>query len=224
MKKSVVTIIITFFAFTMTSMASAFSVVEIPAKKNGDTIAVFFSGDGGWLKIDQVIAENLASGGIHVIGVNSMKYFHKKRTPDETAGDVNSLIDSYSGKLHRKKVILIGYSFGADVVPFIVTRFTAGLHSPLAGAVMLNIARDTSFEAGKYDEGENSGCEFKTLPEISRIDGTPLLFIGGIEDKDTITRSIDKNKYSVVVTEGGHHFTGDYKYLAGIILDWYNNK
>lgn len=222
MRKLAVIIIFALSVLMMNSSASAFPVVEIPAKTDGDTIAVFFSGDGGWLKIDQVIAERLASEGIHVIGINSMNYFRKKRTPDETASDVISLIDSYSGKLNRNRVILIGYSFGADVVPFIVNRFSPSLRPVLAGAVMLNIAEDSTFEVCKYDSAGYAKGGFKTLPEISRIDGTPLLFIGGIEDKDTITGSMDKNKYSVVVTEGGHHFGGDYKYLADIILDWYN--
>ncbi len=220
MKKFVVPMIFIMFLFMITSEASTMPVKDFPSKSGSNTLAVFFSGDGGWLRIDQVIAENLALKGIHVIGVDSRKYFNVKRTPDETAQDVRYLIDTYSDKLNSRRVILIGYSFGADVIPFIVNRLSKYPDTSLEGAVMISIAGDTTFEVSEDEWSGKIKGEFKTLPEISRVKNVPLLFIGGCDDKTSITQEIDKIKYDVIVTEGGHHFAGNYKYLAGIIIKW----
>lgn len=187
---------------------SGISALNIPAGTDGNTIAVFFSGDGGWLEIDQVIAENLAAKGIHVIGVDSRRYFRSLRTPAETAEDVSILVKSCKSRLKRERVILIGYSFGADIVPFIVNRFSDSMLSMLDGAIMLGIAGDTTFIVCKDELSGKMKGEFKTMPEINRVKNTPMLFIGGSEDKTTITRNIDSTKYNVVLTKGGHHFGG----------------
>jgi len=213
-----------FFIFTMSGLSAsvpAVPVIEVPAKTHGDTIAIFLSGDGGWRKIDIVIADKLASEGIHVVGVNCNKYFRKKRTPDETARDIGILIDSYRGKLKRNRVMLIGYSFGADIVPFIINRFSSETRSNIAGAVMLSVAGNSTFLVNADEWTGRVKGEYTTLPEIHRVENTPLLFICGGDDKASITHDLDKKKYDIVLTEGGHYFDGDYAYLAGIILDWY---
>jgi len=205
-------------------IAEVRSVIEIPAGTGGDTIALFISGDGGWRKIDQDISNAMASQGIYVVGINSMSYFWKKRTPEETADDISGVINSYINKTNRKRVILIGYSFGADVIPFIINRIPAQNRLNLSGAVMLGISEDAIFEisAGEW-LGRIKG-EYATLPEILRINSMPLLFIEGSNDDHAVINKLDRKKYEVVLIEGGHHFDGDYNKLAWIIINWNKNN
>ncbi|HNX24427.1 MAG TPA: AcvB/VirJ family lysyl-phosphatidylglycerol hydrolase [Spirochaetota bacterium] len=201
-------------------IAEVTSVIEIPAETGGDTIAIFISGDGGWRKIDRDISAVMASQGIHIIGINSVRYFWKKRTPEETANDISSLISSYINKTKRKKVILIGYSFGADVLPFIINRIPEKTRLNLSGAVMLGISESAIFEisAGEW-LGKTKG-EYATLPEVLKINGIPLLFIEGSNDDHTVIQKLDRKKNEVVLVDGGHHFDGDYNRLAWIIINW----
>src|SRR5438105_14698329 len=97
---------------------AALPIVAVPAKTASPAFAIFISGDGGWAKIDKTISEELARSGIPVTGLNSLKYFWTKRTPDEFARDVGTLIDKNSAR----DVVLIGYSRGADVLPFADNR------------------------------------------------------------------------------------------------------
>ena len=61
-------------------------VTEVNATTaEGQVLAVMISGDGGWATLDQALSAELASRGIPVAGLNSLKYFWHARTPEQTA-------------------------------------------------------------------------------------------------------------------------------------------
>src|SRR5262245_17941303 len=63
-----------------------FPLIEVPAPPSDGTVMAFFaSGDGGWADLDATIARAFAAQGIPVVGLNSLKYFQKRRTPDRAA-------------------------------------------------------------------------------------------------------------------------------------------
>lgn len=196
-------------------------VIEIPAEKPGDTIAIFISGDGGWRKIDQKVSAILSREGIYVIGLNAMAYFWNKKTPEQTAGDIAWIIEKYSAGLDRENILLIGYSFGADILPFIMTRLPVDSREKVFGAVMMATSNNAIFEVnyptltGKHIKGS------PTIPEIARIDSAKMLFIGGTEDNTSIVPMLDKKIYNTVVLKGAHHFDRDYDKIGNIILSWY---
>ncbi len=73
----------------------ALPIVDLPAKDGkADMIAVFYSGDGGWRDLDKSIGEWLQAHGVHVIGVDSLRYFWSERTPEEIANDTTAMIKS----------------------------------------------------------------------------------------------------------------------------------
>lgn len=92
-------------------------VVELPAEAKLGVRAIVLSGDGGWRDLDRSVATVLQADGAPVIGIDSLRYFWTKRTPEETAADLARLIARYRALWGVGKVALIGYSFGADVLP-----------------------------------------------------------------------------------------------------------
>lgn len=46
-----------------------------------DTFAIFFSGDGGWATLDAETSKRLAAAGVPVVGVSSLRYFWRERSP-----------------------------------------------------------------------------------------------------------------------------------------------
>src|SRR5438270_3071624 len=95
-------------------------LIEVPARGTGtDELAVLLSGDGGWAVTDRGIAERLTQGGIPVVGWNALRYFIRRKKPDRVARDLERVLRTYLPLWHKEKVILIGYSFGADVMPFL---------------------------------------------------------------------------------------------------------
>ncbi|MEJ1962513.1 MAG: AcvB/VirJ family lysyl-phosphatidylglycerol hydrolase [Gammaproteobacteria bacterium] len=97
-------------------------VIEVPASgvaaTGGDQFAVLLSGDGGWAGLDKEVAGALSAQGVPVAGVDSLRYFWKSRTPAGLATDIDRIIRYYAYQWKKKRVLLIGYSQGADVLPF----------------------------------------------------------------------------------------------------------
>jgi len=217
-----------YIALTLIFLVSAASVVaeikaiiDIPAKADGDTIAIFLSGDGGWRKIDKDIAKTMTEQGIYVVGVNCMSYFWKKKTPEQTAYDVSLLINKYIEKTNRKRIMIMGYSFGADIVPFIINRLPEQTRSNVMGGVLLGAASDAFFEVSANEWLGKIKGDYVTLPEILNIKDKPLLLINGDDDDLTMIHKLDPKKYEIVIIDGGHHFDGDYNKLAWIIINWH---
>nr|prf virurence gene [Agrobacterium tumefaciens] len=92
-------------------------ITVLEAKPVMDTMAVIYSGDGGWRDLDEEVGSALQKQGVPVIGVDALRYFWKEKDPKEVAGDLARIIDTYRKEWKVKNVVLIGYSFGADIIP-----------------------------------------------------------------------------------------------------------
>src|SRR6266852_4136244 len=104
-----------------TVTTSKLPLVEVPATSGAsDTLVVFVSGDGGWAAIDKAISRVLADHGMPVVGLNALQYFWTKRTPESAARDLQTIIDTHLGQWKKSRVVVVGYSRGADVLPTII--------------------------------------------------------------------------------------------------------
>lgn len=196
-------------------------VVEIPAKQNAapsDAFAIMMSGDGGWAGIDQDIAAALTAKGIPVVGLDSLRYYWTARTPQGVAADTDRLIRYYLAHFGKKRVLLIGYSQGADVLPFAVNRLPAATKGVVSLMAILGMSEHALFEfhVSSWISDDNSGPE--TLPEVNRISGMPVLCIYGEDEHDSLCPKLDPKKFNIVKVKGGHHFDGNYAGLADDIL------
>ena len=196
-------------------------VVEVPAKPNtapSDAFAIMMSGDGGWAGIDQDIAAALSAKGIPVVGLDSLRYYWTARTPQGVASDTDRLIRYYLAHFGKKRALLIGYSQGADVLPFAVNRLPAASKAVVSLMAILGMSEHALFEfhVSSWISDDNSGPE--TLPEVNRISGMPVLCIYGEDEHDSLCPKLDPKKFTVVKLKGGHHFDGDYLGLADRIL------
>ena len=90
-------------------------------------MAVIYSGDGGWRDLDKQIGEALAARGVPVVGVDSLRYFWRARTPDEIAQRPRRRSSTTTATRweHASASSLVGYSFGAGILPFALNRLPA---------------------------------------------------------------------------------------------------
>jgi type IV secretory pathway VirJ component len=196
-------------------------VVEVPALPNAppsDAFAIIMSGDGGWAGIDQNIAAALSAKGIPVVGWDSLRYYWTARTPDGLAADTDKMIRYYLSHFGKNRVLLIGYSQGADVLPFAVNRLPAATKAPVSLMAILGMSEHALFEfhVSSWISDDNSGPA--TLPEVNRVTGMPVLCIYGEDEHDSLCPKLDPKKFNVVKVKGGHHFDGNYAGLADDIL------
>jgi type IV secretory pathway VirJ component len=183
-------------------------------------LAVIVSGDGGWAGIDRDIGNSLAADGVPVVGFNSLQYFWKKRTPEETANDISAVIQNYLSAWQKSKVLLIGYSLGADVLPFIVNRLQPEILQKVRLVILLGPGHDADFE---FHIGEWVGLTYgatlrPVLPEAEKMREMRVLCFYGEEERDSICKSLKGGFARSISMKGGHHFGGAYGEITEIIL------
>jgi len=194
-------------------------LIEVPASAatNRSEMAVIISGDGGWAELDKSIAASLAERGVPTVGLNSLRYFWTPRTPDAAAIDLTRIINHYAAEWHRDRVILVGYSFGADTLPFLVNRLEPAVRARIASVVLLGLSTTAQFEFHLAEWLGQGDGEYSTVPEVNRLT-VPVTCVRGADEDDSACGLI-RNPHARVVTVGeGHHFGGEYERLANVIL------
>jgi len=196
-------------------------ITELPAAAPGDTFAVIYSGDGGWRDIDKQIGEILAREGIPVVGVDCLRYFWRARQPGGLARDLRRILAHYRVLWGRHRVLLVGYSFGADVLPSIVNRLPAGAQRDVVQVSLLGLGSHASFEFHVSDwlrKTPRPG-DLPVLPEAEQLDQARVQCFYGADEDDTLCPELGRRGAEVIRTTGGHHFDGDYAALARRIRD-----
>lgn len=182
-----------------------------------DVMAIFLSGDGGWAGIDKDVADVLAAKGISVVGWDSLRYFWTPRTPDGLAEDANRIIRFYLERWHKKRVIVMGYSQGANVLPFLLNRLADDVKPKVSAAVMMGLEAQADFEFHLSNwVADTEGRPVR--PEINRLAGIKTLCVFGEDEEDSLCPDLPAARIIPLRMAGGHHFDGDYKVLAGRIL------
>jgi type IV secretory pathway VirJ component len=129
------------------------------------------------------------------------------------------MIGVYRQLLGRQRVMVIGYSQGADVLPFAINRLRPSLRAQVVLAAVMGMSEHALFEfhVSSWIADDDSGPP--TLPEVQRITGMKVLCIYGDQEDDSLCPKLDAGKVTVVKLKGGHHFDGNYAGLAKTILD-----
>lgn len=205
---------------------------------DGDVLTILYSGDGGWADLDKELGTVFASRGIPVVGINSFKYFWRSRSPEVAASQLDALIDESLIKWRKQRVWLVGFSFGADVLPTIIDRLEPAARARITQLVLLSPSRDLSFEIqfegymvaqGRFkafvktvSEKINKVPHYPALPPLVALaDRFPVACYYGLDDKDETLCTAHGLPAWVEVhgLPGGHHFDEGYRALAGQMLD-----
>lgn len=188
--------------------------------KTSSYMVVFISGDGGWTDFDQQMASSFAIKGAPVIGLDALKYFWQKKSPEQTTIDVTRIIETYQEEWKKEKVILMGYSFGADVIPFVYNRLPEKFKKDVAGVGLLSPSKDTDFEVHVSEllNIDNASTGFSVPNEINKISELhPICFFGKDED-DLPTELISKENAKIIYLDGGHHYTDSFVTISKTMM------
>jgi len=193
-------------------------IVEVPAARPGNRFAILLSGDGGWAGIDKSLGAAFAARGVSVAGFDSLRYFWGARTPDELAADLDRVIRYYAAHWGRSEVLLVGYSQGADVLPFALNRLPSATRASVRLTALLGPGQKASFEF-HLSNWMGPGGDRPIAPEALKLAAADTLCIYGLDEKDSLCPELSPGHARAVPLKGGHHFGGDYDALAGLILD-----
>ncbi|MEA2239750.1 MAG: hypothetical protein QOC81_4474 [Thermoanaerobaculia bacterium] len=195
-------------------------LIEVPSTSgSSDTLVVFVSGDGGWAAIDREISKVFAANGMPVVGLNALQYFWTKRTPDSASRDLRTIIDQYLAQWHKSRVLLAGYSRGADVLPAMIRRLPAETQAKIRMIALLGPSPKVEFEFHVADWMRSGSAGEAVRPEIDRLAAQRILCLSGDDDHESLCRDlVGRPRIEVITLKGAHHFDGSYENLGHLII------
>jgi type IV secretory pathway VirJ component len=191
-------------------------VVITKAKTDkSDKFVLLISGDGGWNSFSQKLADSYAANGFNVVGLNSFKYFWKKKTPQETAADIAKLLNKYISEWHKEKIIICGFSFGADVTPFIYNDLPEAIKSKTTLVQLISPSSFTDFEIHLMDMlGSNNASRSMDIASEAKLMDCPVICYYGAEEKEKPLSELKKSNFKIVILAGDHHYAKSYPEIA----------
>lgn len=175
----------------------------------------FVSGDGGLKGFTVSLCNAVHDKGYSIASLDAHSYFWDKKTPDQTA----TAIADYLGNALRPRAnhhwVMIGYSFGADITPFVVNRLPDSLKSQLTDVVLLSPSTSTDFEIHLSDMlGIGKKRSMDVVMEINRLGNQKTTTLFGENESGFPVSQVKLTNYHSDIIKGGHHFDGDFAAVA----------
>jgi type IV secretory pathway VirJ component len=196
-------------------------LIKVPIKGlGGDEFAVLLTGDGGWAATDKGLSKALVKGGVPVVGWNSLRYFLRRREPDLAAMDLERILRHFLALWHKERIILIGYSFGADVMPFLASRLPPDLTEKVSLIALLGPSESADFRFHPREWIGKPSPEYRPVtPEIEKLAGKEILcFYGETERKSTLCLKLRAGLVKPLARPGTHIVGKNYGPIAKAIL------
>lgn len=192
--------------------------VTLPTAAGDDRFAVFLSGDGGWAAFDRDLAAHLAAAGMPVVGISALRYLWQRREPGEIAADIARIVGHYAPAFGRPRVVLIGFSLGANITPFYATQLAPSVRDRVAGLVLLAPETATGFEVQPGGWLGLPTGDTAVAPALAKAGAAfPTLCLFGRDERASpcpLAAGVD-----AVALPGGHHLNSAHQTIARLILD-----
>lgn len=217
-------VIILLFLVCMTSKAQQ---NNIPAKVwNNDKnkpIVLYLTGDGGFNSFSNTYCDLLSKEGYTVAAINSKSYFWDKKSADKITKDLSAYLTNLVKEHSNQAVYFVGYSFGADVVPFVVNRLSAIWKQKLKAVTLLEPSTSTDLEIHIADLLSRSDAkrDFDVIAEINRMLDTKVTILLGDDEVNFPIKQIKLKNFQISYLKGGHHFDGNaLQVVKATIKNW----
>lgn len=197
--------------------------LEIHPGRAPRVFVLLLSGDGGWQDMDRQITARLNDAGIGVVGLNSFMYFLQKRSVPEISRDLERAVSVYRRRWHARFVGLLGYSFGADVVPFAWPCLSPASKASTRLIALMGPEPTALFEITVMDLlGVTMWDETDIRPAVARLPHARLMCFYGREEReadDTGCTVPEMRGATAVERPGGHHFDENYAPVADMMIE-----
>ena len=178
--------------------------------RDAPVAAVLVSGDMGLAAgMGHRIAERLERAGVSVLGINAPAYFMVRRTP----GEIDDLVERAARHALAghpdARLVLIGQSFGADVLPVGVNRLPPDLRRILALVVLLVPTRTAYYRISPAEYFELGTPDAHAVAEASAMRDVPVLCIRGERERQSLCPVLRGPNVRHIALPGGHLLNRD---------------
>jgi type IV secretory pathway VirJ component len=191
-------------------------LLEFPVQGDKPCLAIVLSGNGGWRSLVSSITKYLNTNHVPVIGFNCMSYFSKYKPHDLFARDLEKVISFYTEKYKKSKILFIGYSMGAEVLPFALNHFSIEEMAMIQDVIMIAPSQKCTFHDMIVDHLVDRRRGEFIVPEIQRSGYRKFLII--CDNGPFALCRKDLPVYTETITlGGGHHIGKNYALLSKTI-------
>lgn len=176
-----------------------------PAAAERGLTALFLSSDMGLkLGMGSDLTRRLREDGIAVVGINSLTYFRGRRTPGEADALLRDGIRRARAVPGTQRLILIGQSFGADMLQTTLARLPQPLRSNIAMVVLIVPPDTTMYRASPAALFDFGQAGVPAVDSARRLDWVPVLCIQGRDEDDSLCPHMTTANVTRVALPGGH--------------------
>ncbi|MFZ2994732.1 AcvB/VirJ family lysyl-phosphatidylglycerol hydrolase [Sphingobium sp.] len=194
---------------------------DLPAQKvrdqpRSDVAIVLLSGDMGFrIGMGPQVAERLAAKGYAVTGVSSLVHFRKARTPAKITRFVADAMAHATAVTGARRLILIGQSYGADMLHVGLTTLSPALRQKVALAALVVPTDTVYYDISPGETFEWDAPDAMAIDTARRLDWVPALCIQGRDETNSLCPLLRQPNVERVALPGGHPLHRD----AGAVAD-----
>ncbi|HYC96013.1 MAG TPA: AcvB/VirJ family lysyl-phosphatidylglycerol hydrolase [Sphingomicrobium sp.] len=213
LRKAAIGWAIALFALLIAAAAAYSSMQSQPAVQDlsasayrRDASVVFLSGDAGlprW-SLGKQVAQRLADDGYSVTAIDSLSAFSQRRSPAQAGAILAGAMRDAMRRNPGAPIVLLGQSFGSDIIPIAVAHLPPDLRSRIA-RIILTVPGTHAYL--RVFPGEMLGTARPDLalqPFVRSLPPVPLTCIYGVEEPDSLCRVISGPNFKSVALPGGH--------------------
>ena len=194
---------------------------NIPSTYAGPTkpAIVMLSGDmGNRIGMTPKVAARLSARGYAIVTVNSLTYFSPRRTPDETAELIKTAMVRAMKLGDTDHVVLIGQSFGADMLHAGLAQFSNEARRPIRSVVLVVPGEDIIFRASPIELAGLETPDQRAYPTASRLRWVPVTCIHGADEAGSLCPELQLPNVRRITLPGAHRLNFDDRALEAAIL------
>jgi type IV secretory pathway VirJ component len=171
-------------------------------------VAVLFSGDVGFVGLGlgqgPDIARVIEGLGLPVYGVSSLKEFGAHRTLRQTVRIIDQAVREGMARYGADRVLLVGQSYGADVIASALPDLSADVRQALIGVVLVVPANSVYLRADPTTVSYRGPPDVISSSRAGPVNWTPMLCIYGEEEPDSLCPLLKGANQTVIASPGGH--------------------
>jgi type IV secretory pathway VirJ component len=189
--------------------------VFAPSGKRRDVGAAFISGDMGLAYgMGARTAPALAARGVPVLGLSSVVEFAHYHTREQVDAVVARTIRETLAKTGARRVLLMGQSYGADIVATAAPDLPAELRDKVAAIVLVVPGSTAFFRADPSNLFYMGTPDAYPAANLRTLSYAPVICIYGTAERDSLCPQLAGSRAQIIGLPGGHFLRGDDKTLV----------